>query len=65
MCRPSVLRHVAIAVSAVLLLALPLIACGGDPYSGTWESTDLFVDQNGATHRSSLVIEKSADADGD
>jgi hypothetical protein len=37
-----------------------LIACGDDPYSGTWRSTTLFEGEDGS-FRSQLVIEKVDD----
>jgi hypothetical protein len=49
-------------VAVAFLLSVVVVACGGDPYSGTWKSVDVGVDQSGASHRTTLVIAKSGDA---
>ena len=52
----------AVACVVVIVASYALTACGGDPYSGTWESTIQFVNADtGQTSRSTLVIATSGD----
>jgi hypothetical protein len=58
--RRAVIRALALSLVTALLV-LVVAGCGGDPYSGKWQSTALFNDGSGKLSRNTLVIAKSGD----